>query len=54
MKREVTVARFVEDLLQRLDRAKSIDCCKQEIKTFAELAARKIPDEKLVVEWKED
>ena len=54
MKREVTVAKFVEDLLRRIESAKTIDCCKEELKTFAELAARKIPDEKLVVDWKED
>lgn len=53
MKREVTVARFVEDLLKRIDEAKTIDCCKEELKTFARLAASKIPDEKLVVEWKD-
>lgn len=54
MKREVTVAKFVEDLLRRIEHAKTIDCCKEELKTFAQLAARKIPDEKLTVEWRDE
>lgn len=47
MKRELTVKEFVADLMARIDQAKTID------KTFAELAARKMPDEKIVVEWKD-
>lgn len=54
MKREVTVKQFVADLLKRIETAKTIDCCKNELKLFAELAAKKMPDEKLTVEWKED
>ncbi|MFZ5442225.1 MAG: hypothetical protein ACOZQL_19610 [Myxococcota bacterium] len=53
MQREVTVKQFVVDLLKRIETAKTIDCCKQELKQFAELAAKKMPDEKLTVEWKD-
>ncbi len=53
MKREITVREFVADLLRRIDEAKTIDCCKQEIKDFAALALKKMPDEKLVVDWKD-
>lgn len=53
MKKEVTVKQFVADLLQRIETAKTIDCCKAELKQFAELAVKKMPDEKLTVEWKE-
>ena len=53
MKREVTVKQFVADLMVRIETAKSIDCCKAELKQFAELAAKKMPDEKLTVEWKD-
>ena len=53
MKREITIREFVRDLLSRIDEAKTIDCCKDEIKTFAKLAERKMPDEKIVVEWQE-
>lgn len=52
MKREVTVAEFVDDLMKRIDEAKTIDCCKTELKTFAELAKQKMPNEKLTVDWK--
>lgn len=52
MKREITVREFVVDLMARIDQAKSIDCCKEELKTFAALAAKKMPDEKITVEWK--
>lgn len=53
MMREVTVKQFVADLMLRLETAKTIDCCKAEIKQFAELAAKKMPDEKITVEWKD-
>lgn len=53
MKREITVREFVADLLRRIETAKTIDCCRQELKDFAELALKKMPDEKIVVEWKD-
>jgi hypothetical protein len=53
MKREITIKEFVGDLLKRIEQAKTIDCCKEELKTFAELARRKMPDEKISVDWKE-
>ena len=53
MKREIPIREFVADLIRRIDETKTIDCCKEEIKAFARLAAEKIPDEKIVVDWKE-
>jgi len=53
MKREITVKEFVGDLLKRIETAQTIDCCKEELKQFAELAVRKMPEEKLTVEWKD-
>ncbi|MDX9721555.1 MAG: hypothetical protein RBU37_12470 [Myxococcota bacterium] len=53
MRREVTVREFVADLMKRIEDAKTIDCCKEELKTFAQLALEKMPDEKLTVEWKD-
>ena len=53
MKREITIREFVTDLLRRIDETKTIDCCKEEIKTIARLAMEKMPDEKIVVDWKE-
>lgn len=52
MKREITVREFVADLLHRIEDAKTIDCCKEELKALARLAAEKMPDEKITGEWK--
>jgi len=52
MKREITVREFVQELVARIDTAKGIDCCKEEIKAFARLAEKEIPDRKLTVNWK--
>lgn len=53
MKREITVKEFVTDLVKRIDDAKTIDCCKAELKTLAHLASTKMPNEKITVDWKE-
>lgn len=53
MKREITIKEFVADLVKRIDQAKSIDCCKTELKNFAALAGAKMPNEKITVEWKD-
>lgn len=53
MKREITIREFVADLLERIDEAKTIDCCREELKAFARLAAEKMPDEKITVDWKD-
>lgn len=54
MRKEITIREFVADLLRRIDDAKTIDCCKEELKALARLALEKIPDEKIVVDWKDD
>lgn len=53
MKKEITIKEFSAELIKRIDTQKGIDCCKEEIKNFAELAAEKIPGEKITVNWKE-
>jgi hypothetical protein len=53
MKREITIREFATELMDRIDKAKGIDCCKEEIKLFAALARDKMPDEKIAVTWKE-
>lgn len=53
MKRQVPISDFVEELIQRIDSAKTIDCCKEEIKLFAELARTKMPDETIEIDWKD-
>jgi hypothetical protein len=53
MKREMSVSEFVDDLISRIDAAKTIDCCKEEIKRLAELAKRRIGDERIEVNWRD-
>jgi hypothetical protein len=53
MKKEITVRQLAEELFARIDTAKGIDCCKDEIKALAQLAAREIPNKTLTVNWKE-
>jgi len=53
MKKEITVRELVAELVTRIDAQRGIDCCKDEIKTLAKLAAARIPDEKVTVHWKD-
>ncbi len=53
MKREITVRELAQELIARIDMAKDIDCCKDEIKALAKLAQKEIPDRKVIVNWKE-
>lgn len=53
MKKEITIKEFTAELIKRIDTKKGIDCCKEEIKNFAEMASAKMPDEKITVNWKE-
>jgi len=53
MQKEITIKEFTAELIQRIDAEKGIDCCKDEIKRFADMAAAKMPDEKILVTWKE-
>lgn len=53
MTKEITVREFAAELIDRIEKAKNIDCCKEEIKRFAELAANRMGDEKISVTWKD-
>jgi hypothetical protein len=53
MKKEITIREFAAELIDRIDKAKEIGCCKEELKNLAVLAREKMPDEKIVVNWKE-
>ena len=52
MKKEILVCEFVEELLARIDESKDINCCKEELRTFCNLAVAKMGEEKITVEWK--
>ena len=53
MQKEITIKEFAAELAQRIDADKGIDCCKEEIKRLADMAADKMPSEKILVTWKD-
>jgi len=53
MKKEVTIKKFVEELLSRIDNTQDINCCREEIKVFADYVTEKIGEDKILIEWKE-
>ena len=52
-KRQITVAEFADELLDRLDKHKTVDCCREELMNLADLIKQKIPEEKITVNWQE-
>ena len=53
MKKTITIKEFADELVQRIDTAKTIDCCKEEIKLLAERAKTELGDQQIEVNWKE-
>jgi hypothetical protein len=54
MEKEITMVEFADELTERLERGKTVDCCKKELLRLADILKVKIPDEKILVDWKED
>jgi hypothetical protein len=54
MEKEITLSEFADELTVRLQQNKTVDCCKVELIRLAEILKRKIPGEKILVNWKED
>lgn len=54
MEKEITLLEFADELTVRLQKGKTVDCCKVELLRLADILKDKIPDEKIVVNWKED
>jgi hypothetical protein len=54
MKKKITVSQFADELVQRIDDAKDIDCCKEELVNLANLAREKIGDEIIEVNWQDN
>jgi hypothetical protein len=52
-KRQITIAEFADELTDRLEKEKTVDCCKEELLNLAEIIKQKIPSEKITVNWKE-
>ena len=53
MKKEITLAEFADELKTRLEVGKTVDCCKEELLTLADIVKEKIGTEKIVVNWKD-
>ncbi len=53
MKKVITIDQFADELIQRIDNAKDIDCCKEELKNLASLAKKHMADKEIEVNWKD-
>lgn len=51
MKKEITVKEFADELVQRLNTGKTVDCCKDELINLAAIVKERIPDQKIEVQW---
>lgn len=54
MKKKITVSQFADELVTRINDAKTIDCCKEELLSLAALAKEKIGTEMIEVNWKDN
>ena len=52
MKKEITIREFADELVDRLNTDKTIDCCKQELLNLAVIVKDKLADYPISVEWK--
>ena len=53
MEKTITLAEFAQELTQRLNDGKTVDCCKAELLRLADILKEKLPEEKILVTWKE-
>ena len=53
MKKIITIDQFADELIERIDEAKDIECCKEEIKNLCNIARERIGKEKIEVTWKD-
>jgi hypothetical protein len=54
MEKEITLAEFADELTTRLGKGKTVDCCKVELLRLADILRKKLPNEKILVNWKEE
>ena len=52
MKKEITLAEFADELKARIEVGKTVDCCKDELLTLADIVKEKLGREKITVNWK--
>jgi len=53
MEKEITIKQLCDELKKRIEKEKTIDCCKDEIINLANIATEKIGHEKVTVQWVE-
>lgn len=53
MKKKITVSQLATEIKDRLDNSQTIDCCKDELISLANLASEKIGQEMIEVSWKD-
>lgn len=53
MKKKITVSQLADEIKERLENSRTIDCCKEELIKLADLASNKIGDEMIEVSWKD-
>ena len=51
MKKEITIREFADELAERLNSDKTVDCCRQELLNLAEIVKDKLPEHPITVEW---
>ena len=51
MKKDITIAEFASELKSRLLSGETVDCCKEELITLADIISEKIGNEKIAVNW---
>lgn len=52
-KRKISVNQFADELVDRLNKNKTVDCCKEELVNFAEMARNKMGSEMIEVNWQD-
>ncbi|AHC15798.1 hypothetical protein [Salinispira pacifica] len=52
-KKVIMVEEFARELARRLEINKDINCCKEEILNLMDIVTKKIPQEKIEVNWKD-
>ena len=52
-KRKITISQFADELEERLNKNKTVDCCKDELISFAALAREKMGADMIEVNWQE-
>lgn len=52
-KRKITISQFADELENRLNENKTVDCCKDELMNLTEMARNKMGSEMIEVNWQE-